>query len=85
MIEIMDIMEQVYDGKTPSKITTNRANANRARYYSKLKGGKSTFLTNWEKGRADKFKKNHAGNLSDCPNSDKSMLYAWHLTLPGGV
>ena len=73
MTKHMEIAEQVYKRGTPYKITTE-SYANRASNVSKRKGREAASTTYTEKGRDVKFKKNHAGHLSDCPTGDKTCL-----------
>ena len=53
----MEVMEQVYKGGTPSKISNHRADTNFSSHGSKWKGVESNLPTNPKKVRAGKRKK----------------------------
>ena len=57
MFEWMEIVDQVYEGVTPSK-TTDRADTNHDVHTRKRKRGGSTLQTKLKKGCPGKHKKN---------------------------
>ena len=56
MFKLIEILEQVYGGGAPSKITA-RSYSNNASHGRKRNGGEAASPTNPKKGRADKRKK----------------------------
>ena len=69
----MEKSEQIYEGVTPSKITT-RAYANHDIHGRKRKGGESASPTIPGKGHSGKRKKKYAGHQSDGPTGEKTCL-----------
>ena len=70
----MEIAEQVYEGVTPAKISTHRADDNHASHGRKHKGGEANSPNNTGKGSAGKCKNNHVVHPSDRLTGDKTCV-----------
>ena len=73
LFEIMETAEKIYKGGNTSK-TTTRADANRASYGRKRKGGEDALPNKPETGCSGKREKKSVGHPSDRPTRGKICL-----------